>query len=107
MICWSILVRTVFGMFIEYDLSVYPVTVVLEENISRQLKDKASLGYIVICKNREEFESIVVGAIKTKRVLEMMRQLLNAAENKSLNGNAENETDEDDNDDEIHVNIKK
>ena len=81
-------------MFIEYDLSVYPVTVVLEENISRQLKDKASLGYIVICKNREEFESIVVGAIKTKRVLEMMRQLLNAAENKSLNGNAENETDE-------------
>ncbi len=52
---------------IEYDLSVYPVTVVLEENISRQLKDKASLGYIVICKNREEFESIVVGAIKTQR----------------------------------------
>ena len=36
-----------------------------------------------------------------------MRQLLNAAENNSLNGNAENETDEDDNDDEIHVNIKK
>lgn len=67
-------------MFIEYDLSVYPVTVVLEEKIAAQIHDKPMRGYTIQCESRQEFEAIVIRAIQTKRVVEMMQQLLNATE---------------------------
>lgn len=68
-------------MLIEYDLAVYPATVVLEEDISDQLQEITGYDYEVECNSREEFENLAIAAIRTRKVRQMMLQLLKVAEN--------------------------
>lgn len=71
-------------MLVEYDLAVYPATVVLEEDISDQIQEITGYDYEVECNSREEFENLAVAAIKTKKVRQMMQQLLKIAENQRI-----------------------
>lgn len=71
-------------MLVEYDLAVYPATVVLEEDISDQIQEITGYDYEVECNSREEFENLAIAAIKTKKVRQMMQQLLKIAENQQI-----------------------
>lgn len=71
-------------MLVEYDLAVYPATVVLEEDISDQIQEITGYDYEVECNSREEFENLAIAAIKTKKVRQMMQQLLKIAENQRI-----------------------
>lgn len=64
-------------MFIEYDLAVYPVTVVLEEQIARELQGKQEQSYIFTCNTREDFETFAINIVRTECVSQMMQRLIN------------------------------
>lgn len=75
-------------MFIEYDATIYPVTVVLESDIANQLPQYGN-GYIYKLKTRKDFQEFVISVINTDKAVTILQQLINLA------GNTESsETDE-------------
>ena len=52
-------------MFIQYGLSLYPVTIVLDETIAKELRLKKQQ---IICSDQEEFENKLTAIINSKKV---------------------------------------
>ena len=65
-------------MFLKYDSTIYPVTIVLEQEISTQLQN-AHNSYIYKMGSREEFEKFIISVIKTEKVTNILQQLVSLA----------------------------
>ena len=65
-------------MFLIYDSTIYPVTIVLEQEISTQLQN-AHNSYIYKIGSREEFEKFIISVIKTEKVTNILQQLVSLA----------------------------
>lgn len=65
-------------MFLKYDSTIYPVTIVLEQEISTQLQN-AHNSYIYKIGSREEFEKFIISVIKTEKVTNILQQLVSLA----------------------------
>ena len=67
-------------MFIAYDATIYPVTVVLESDIANQLPQYGN-GYIYSFKSRKDFQSFFVDVINSDKAVTILQQLINLAGN--------------------------
>lgn len=67
-------------MFIAYDATIYPVTVVLESDIANQLP-KYGNGYIYSFKSRKDFQIFLVDVINSDKAVTILQQLINLAGN--------------------------
>ena len=67
-------------MFIEYDATIYPVTVVLESDIANQLPQYGN-GYIYKLRTRNDFQEFILNVINTDKTVTILQQLINLAAN--------------------------
>lgn len=67
-------------MFIEYDATIYPVTVVLESDIANQLPQYGN-GYIYKLRTRNDFQDFILNVINTDKTVTILQQLINLAAN--------------------------
>ena len=81
-------------MFIAYDATIYPVTVVLESDIANQLPQYGN-GYIYSFKFRKDFQVFFVDVINSDKAVTILQQLINLAGNAMhLEMNEEAETND-------------
>lgn len=61
--------------FMRYGVAHYPVTIVLEESISRSVSLSNS-SYIYECDNRSELEQLIEDIFTSKRVINVMQEII-------------------------------
>ena len=61
--------------FVKYDISNYPATVVLEESIAKSISG-TNKGYIYTCNTRDELEELIVNVLTSKRIINVMQELI-------------------------------
>lgn len=69
--------------FVKYDVSNYPVTVVLEESIAKSISG-ANGGYIYTCNTRDELEELIVNVLTSKRIINVMQELIRVNQAKKM-----------------------
>lgn len=69
--------------FAKYDVSTYPVTVVLEESIAKSVSGTNS-GYIYTCNTRDELEELIVSVLTSKRIIKVMQELIRVNQAKKM-----------------------
>ena len=69
--------------FVKYNLSNYPVTVVLEESIANSISGTNG-GYIYTCNTRVELEELIVNVLTSKRIITVMQELIRVNQAKKL-----------------------
>ena len=69
--------------FVKYEVSNYPVTVVLEESIAKSISGTNS-GYIYTCNTRDELEELIVSVLTSKRIIKVMQELIRVNQAKKL-----------------------
>ena len=69
--------------FIKYNISHYPVTVVLEDSVARSVLG-ANEGYVYTCNTRTELEHLVVRILTSKRIIAVMQELIRVNQAKKL-----------------------
>ena len=69
--------------FVKYNVSNYPVTVVLEESIAKSISGTNS-GYIYTCNTRNELEELVVNILTSKRTITVMQELIRVSQAKKM-----------------------
>ncbi len=69
--------------FVKYDVSNYPVTIVLEESIAKSIPGTNS-GYICTCNTRDELEGLIVSVLTSKRIIKVMQELIRVNQAKKL-----------------------
>ena len=80
--------------FVKYNVSNYPVTVVLEESIAKSISGTGR-GYIYTCDTRNELEELVVNVLTSKRIITVMQELIRVNQSKrNLEKTTETTTDE-------------
>lgn len=68
--------------FVKYDVSNYPVTLVLEESIAKSISGKN--GYIYTCNTRNELEDLVINILTSKRIITVMQELIRVNQAKKM-----------------------
>lgn len=66
-------------LFFEYGIGGYPVKIVLEQGIADEIYQEEDANYIVIEKNEQELENAINKILRTKKVLSVMQELINAS----------------------------
>lgn len=61
--------------FMKYGIANYPVQFTLEESIAMSIQG-TDHNYIVTCNNREEVETLIVKILKSRKVLNVMQELI-------------------------------
>lgn len=61
--------------FMKYGTANYPVTITLEESIAKSISEDY-LNYIFICNTKEIFENLLVRVFNSKRIIEVMQELI-------------------------------
>lgn len=82
--------------FLQYNTSIYPATIVLEESIAECVLKQG--GYITKCSKREQLEDFIVNIINSSRAVEVMQELIRiykAHEYNSFNDSTEYNSKED------------
>ena len=80
--------------FVKYNVSNYPVTVVLEESIAKSISGTSG-EYIYTCDTRNELEELVVNVLTSKRIITVMQELIRVNQSKrNLEKTTETTTDE-------------
>lgn len=72
----------------KYGIANYPVQFTLEESIARSIQG-SNLNYIVICNNREDVENLIFKILTSKKVLEVMQELIRIYQAKKNGESAE------------------
>ena len=84
----------VIEFFVKYNVSNYPVTVVLEESIAKSISGTSG-EYIYTCDTRNELEELVVNVLTSKRIITVMQELIRVNQSKrNLEKTTETTTDE-------------
>lgn len=69
--------------FVKYNVSNYPVEVVLEESIAKSISGTSG-GYIYTCNTRNELEELVVNILTSKRIITVMQELIRVNQSKKI-----------------------
>ncbi len=67
--------------FMKYGIANYPVQFTLEESIARSIFEN-NANYIVTCNRREEVDNLLVNILTSKKVLEVMQELIRIYQSK-------------------------
>lgn len=71
--------------FIKYDISNYPVTVVLEDSVAESISS-SNRGYIYTCNSRIELENLILRILTSKRTVAVMQELIRVNQAKKSAG---------------------
>lgn len=71
-------------LFLKYNVANYPVTVILDESVSRSIS-VARDGYIQTCNTPKELEELLVSVLTSKRVVCVMQELIRVNQSKREN----------------------
>lgn len=74
--------------FVQYNVSNYPATVVLEESIAKSISGTKE-GYIYTCNTRGELEELIVNVLTSKRIISVMQELIRVNQAKRMLEKAE------------------
>ena len=66
--------------FFEYGMGSYPVKIVLEQGIADEVFCENDTNYVLEYSTKSELESLVTNILRTKRVISVMQDLINATE---------------------------
>lgn len=61
--------------FAKYDLSNYPVSIILDESVANSISASNS-GYVYTCNTREELETLIYKVFASKRIITVMQELI-------------------------------
>ena len=67
--------------FVKYDISNYPVNIILDESVSDSISGSNS-GYIYTCNTREELEDLIFRIFNSKRIITVMQELIRINQSK-------------------------
>lgn len=67
--------------FMKYGIAHYPVQFTLEESVARGIQG-INHNYIIICNKREEVEELLLNILRTKKVVEVMQELVRISQAK-------------------------
>lgn len=62
--------------YLKYGLGNYPVDVILEQSIAKDINTDSSSSYIYKCNTREELEDLIVRIVCSDRVIGVMQELI-------------------------------
>lgn len=74
--------------FVKYDTSNYPVNIILEESVSKSIASSNS-GYVFTCNTREELEDLVIKIFTSKKLINVMQELVRINQSKKASKNGE------------------
>lgn len=74
--------------FVKYNVSNYPVTVVLEDSVAKSISS-TNAGYIYTCNTRAELEDLVVRILTSKRIVTVMQELIRVNQSKKTTTKAD------------------
>ena len=74
--------------FMKYGIANYPVQFTLEESIARSIQGSNS-NYIRTCNNREEVEDLIFKILTSKKVLDIMQELIRIYQAKKIEDTVE------------------
>lgn len=72
--------------FVKYDTSNYPVNIILEESVARSISAGSS-GYILSCATREKLEELMYKIFNSKKLVDVMQELIRINQSKKLLNN--------------------
>lgn len=75
--------------FVKYNISNYPVIIVLEESIAKSISI-ANKEYIFTCNTRRELEELIVNVLTSKRIISVMQELIRINQATKLVKNKDN-----------------
>ncbi len=61
--------------FVQYDVANYPVSIILDESVAESISG-VNRGYVYRCDTREELEKLIYGIFGSKRIMEVMQELV-------------------------------
>lgn len=62
--------------YLQFGIGNYPAKVVLEQSIADDIYSEMNSGYIVMCNNRTELEDLIYSILNSKRVINVMQELI-------------------------------
>lgn len=63
-------------LYLQYGIAHYPVKVVLEQGVANDIHIDADKEYIISCSNRTELESLIMSILNSKRIIQVMQELI-------------------------------
>lgn len=81
--------------FMKYDLSSYPVQLILDESVATSISVGSS-RYIFTCNSREELEDLTMKILTSKRIIAVMQELIRINQSKKMSNVVEETTDVED-----------
>ena len=76
--------------FMRYNVSNYPVTIVLDNSVSESISGVNS-GYIYTCNTRSELEELMIRILTSKRIIGVMQELIRVSQSKKMEEKRESE----------------
>ena len=66
-------------MFFSYGIGGYPVKIILEQSVADDVFQRFNGKYIVECKSKDELKNTVIQVLNSKRVVQIIQELINAS----------------------------
>ena len=66
-------------MFFSYGIGGYPVKIVLEQSVADEIFQRADGKYIVECRSQNDLKNTVIRVLNSKRVVQIIQELINAS----------------------------
>jgi hypothetical protein len=66
-------------MFFSYGIGGYPVKIILEQSVADDVFQRFNGKYIVECKSKDELKNTVSQVLNSKRVVQIIQELINAS----------------------------
>lgn len=70
--------------FLDYDISIYPLSLIVEQSVASDLSQCAIGKDLFFCKNREDLEKIVYEILTCDRTISIMQEIIRIAQVKKL-----------------------
>lgn len=66
-------------MFLEYEIGIYPVKIVLEQRIADEIKGRIDSNYILNVRDKKDLQNTINTVFSTTRIHDVMQGIINAS----------------------------
>lgn len=66
-------------MFLEYEIGIYPVKIVLEQRIADEIKGRIDSNYILNIRDKKDLQNTINTVFSTTRIHDVMQGIINAS----------------------------
>ena len=79
--------------FVKYNVANYPVNIILEDSVARSISG-SNADYIYTCNTRDELESLICNVFNSKRLINVMQELIRINQVKKMEKSKVDTTEE-------------